>query len=135
MALDRKVASYIELAREDLAAAKALIASGLERNSTIHIQQAAEKLLKAVLAAEDIVFPASHQIGALAELLRDGHFWKDEFRGFDPLTRYATAYRYPTPGGDVPTPPTRKELQQSIESVVALVDEVRDWCAEKPPRP
>ena len=64
-----KAESLIELARRDLALAK-LIRTSDPGNAVFHLQQAAEKLAKAVLTVEGIMFGAGHQIGALAGALR-----------------------------------------------------------------
>lgn len=125
------VSSTIALAKENLAVAKKLIA-GHPRHAAFNIEQAAEKLLKAVLTAERIRFPTSHhQLGALAALLPEEHLWRADLMAFDDFTSYATAVRYPRPGGGMPHEPEDADLRAGWAEVSALVDEIEDWCKDR----
>jgi len=129
--IPRKVASFIELAREDLVVAGRLRGDH-PRHAAFHIEQAAEKLLKAVLTVEGIVFAtAHHQLGALAALLPADHLWRADLMAFDELSSYATRLRYPTSGGGPPFEPPDDELEDAARGVGSLVDEIADWCAER----
>jgi len=123
------VESFIALAREDLAVAKKLVTDH-PRHAAFNIEQAAEKLLKAVLSTEKIPFNAGHQLGALAALLPTDHPWRADLATFDEFTSYATALRYPTGGGRMPQEPDEGELREDLSRVSALVDEIEDWCRE-----
>jgi HEPN domain-containing protein len=124
-------ASFIALAKEDLAVARKLLADH-PRHSAFAIEQAAEKLLKAVLTTEGIVFSASHhQLGRLAELLPAEHLWRADLMAFDSYTSYATATRYPRPGGGMPQVPSREVLEAGMKEVASLVGEIEDWCRER----
>lgn len=127
-------ASFINLAREDLEVAKKLLIEH-PRSAAFHIEQAAEKLLKAVLDAEGIVSPNSinHQLGQLAGLLPDGHIWRADLMAFDEYTPYGTSTRYPRPGGRMPDVPSAVDLQAATETIASLVSEISDWCKEKQP--
>jgi HEPN domain-containing protein len=58
-------------------------------------QQAAEKLLKAALAAAAVVYPRTHRLGQLIDLGRDhGLAVPDEFDELHRLTPFAVEYRY-----------------------------------------
>ena len=128
-----EAASFIELAREDLAVAKTLLEKH-RRHAAFAVEQAAEKLLKAVLATEGISFTTrNHQLGALAQLLPADHLWRADLMAFDSLTGYATMFRYPTPGGGVPWEPDRKQVAEAWQMVSALVGEIEDWCREQSP--
>jgi HEPN domain-containing protein len=125
------IASYIALAKEDLVVAKKLMGEH-PRHAAFSIEQAAEKLLKAVLTAEGILFPTSHhQLGALAALLPADHLWRADLMAFDDFTSYATALRYPRPGGGLPSAPEDADLQRGWAEVSALVDEIEDWCRNR----
>lgn len=125
------VTSYITLAKEDLAVARKLMADH-PRHAAFNIEQAAEKLLKAVLTAEGIRFSTSHhQLGTLAALLPEDHLWRADLMAFDDFTSYATAVRYPKPGGGMPNEPEDAELQAGWAEVFALVGEIEDWCRER----
>lgn len=88
---------FLDLAREDLAAAKALNnAEGVsDSKGGFNAQQAVEKALKAVLAKQGEDFPFTHDIALLIELCDDhGHRLPDDLREADRLTPYAAALRY-----------------------------------------
>jgi HEPN domain-containing protein len=122
--------SFIELAKEDLAVARQVL-KDYPRTAAFHLQQAAEKLLKAVLSAEGITFTAGHQLGELAGLLPNDHNWRADLMAFDEYTPYATSTRYPKPGGGMPRIPPTDKLDKSLKEVASLVDEIRDWCEER----
>ena len=124
------IESYIALAREDLAMAKKVM-DAFPRHAAYAIQQGAEKLIKAVLAAEGIPVPAQHHLGALAQLLPADHLWRADFAALDVLSSFSTTIRYPLPGGRMPRNPDPGELKAHLRTVSALTDEVRDWCEDK----
>jgi len=125
------VGSYIALAKEDLAVAAKLMTDH-PRHAAFNIEQAAEKLLKAVLTAEGVRFPTSHhQLGALAALLPQNHLWRADLMAFDDFTAYATALRYPRSGGGLPAEPEDADLRRGWADVSALVGEIEDWCRER----
>jgi HEPN domain-containing protein len=129
--VNQKSASFIALAKDDLAAARQLL-TNLPGIAAFHIEQAAEKLLKAVLSTEDITFSASHhQLGQLAEQLPLNHLWRADLMALDKYTSYATATRYPRPGGGMPRTPSQQDLQQALTEVESLVTEISDWCEEQ----
>lgn len=123
------VESFLALAKEDLAVARKLVAAH-PRHAAFNIEQAAEKLLKAVLSTEGIMFNAGHQLGALAALLPADHLWRADLASFDDFTSYATALRYPTGAGRMPQEPDADELLEDLSRVAALIDEIEDWCRE-----
>jgi HEPN domain-containing protein len=124
-------ASFVALAKEDLAVARRLLAVH-PRHSAFALEQAAEKLLKSVLTTEGISFSAGHhQLGRLAELLPAEHLWRADLMAFDSYTSFATATRYPRPGGGMPEEPPREVLEAGLKEVSALVSEIEDWCREK----
>ncbi|MBF0166855.1 MAG: HEPN domain-containing protein [Alphaproteobacteria bacterium] len=124
------VNSYLTLASEDIALARKII-DAFPRHAAYAIQQAAEKLIKAVLSAEDIPVPAQHHLGALAQLLPPDHPWRADFAALDVLSGFATTIRYPLPGGRLPRNPDRSDLMDHMKTVASLANEVRDWCEEK----
>ena len=77
--------SFLALARNDLAAAKTLQVTD-PGNAAFHLQQAAEKLVKAALSIEDIPVALTHQIGALAAMLPDDHPLRADLAAFDPFS-------------------------------------------------
>ena len=60
-----------------------------------HCQQAAEKLLKALLSARSVVFRHPHNLSALVGMLeRSGYTFPDDLRTVEGLTRFAVEFRY-----------------------------------------
>ncbi len=88
-----------------------------------HCQQAAEKLLKALLSEHAIPFPRTHNLRHLLDLLVDaGHPLPPELTEIDELTPYGTVFRYDDPED---APPLDRE---------AAVKEVRALHAYVQPR-
>jgi len=50
---------------------------------------------------------------------------------FDEFTSYATALRYPKPGGGMPAEPENADLKDGWATVSALVEEIEDWCRSR----
>ena len=125
-----KAESLMELAHRDLALAK-LIRTSDPGNAVFHLQQAAEKLAKAVLTVEGIMFGVGHQIGALAGALPGDNVFRPDIASFDRFSSYATATRYPLPGGRMPRLPTKEFLDLGIQEVASLVDEIDDYRRER----
>jgi HEPN domain-containing protein len=83
------------------AAQDALLDAVLECDSVsgevicFHCQQAAEKMLKALLSGLGITFHKTHELGALMDsLARSGAPLPDEFENLDVLTPFGAVYRY-----------------------------------------
>ena len=77
----------------------------------LHAQQAAEKMLKALLVQRQADFPRTHAIGALLALCEEaGFFGAQEFTEASSLTRYAVAARYP--GEEEPV--SREEAKEAV---------------------
>lgn len=84
-------------ALEDERAAAALSSAPEIAHSIVgfHCQQAAEKLLKALLSARSTVFRHTHDLSALIALLENtGYSFPDDLRGVETLTRFAVELRY-----------------------------------------
>jgi HEPN domain-containing protein len=128
----KKVASYLELARRDLAHA----ADTLEKhpaNAAFSVQQAAEKIIKAVLTRDGVLFPVTtHQLDLLVGLLPGDHLWRADLLDWVGLTSAATVYRYPTANDDIPRDPDRATIARYILSIRTLLPEIADWCREQP---
>lgn len=122
--------SFIVLARKDLDLAR-MVSTKDPGNAAFHLQQAAEKLVKAVLDIEGIASGATHHIGALAALLPSDHVFRPDFASFDRFSSFATSTRYPMPGGGLPRLPAKDFLAEGISDVASLVDEIEDYRRER----
>jgi HEPN domain-containing protein len=88
-----------------------------------HCQQAAEKILKALLSDVGVRFRKTHEIGALMALLTQaGHVLPDRFENLDVLTPFGAIYRYED-----------YEAAVSLDRAVARasVRELRAWVETK----
>jgi HEPN domain-containing protein len=84
-----------------------------------HCQQAAEKLVKAVLVEARVAFSKTHDIGALTGLLPESHPLKARLAGLSILSPYGVAYRYPAE--DIWELPSARE----IETWKATIEKIR----------
>ncbi len=94
---------WVNYAEEDLAMAKSALrrSKPLTTSSCFHSQQCAEKYFKAILVAQDVAFPKTHDLPILNTLCANARI----FTGFTKedlgrLSGYAVNTRYP---GDQPT--------------------------------
>jgi HEPN domain-containing protein len=111
-----RVACFLVLAREDLEAAT-LLKVGVPRQAAFFLQQAAEKIGKALLIRDGVDPERIHAIGKLAAELSENHPLKSEFMKLDRLSVYATAARYPTSTGKLPRVPRPDVIETEIETV------------------
>jgi len=75
----------------------------LPRQSAFFQQQAAEKLLRAVLEVEGVPAGPTHNLRTLADLLEAKHGMREEFIAVEELSSSATRFRYPGGSGDAPS--------------------------------
>ena len=126
-----EAATFLALAGDELAAAKLLLGAQHGRQASFHLQQAAERLIQAVLTTERIGFARTHQLGAMAALLPEEHSWRADLAALDELTSHATAYRFPLPNGNVPAPPDERELLAAVDRLARLLEILGDWCQSR----
>jgi HEPN domain-containing protein len=112
---------WLRYAQSDLELARTNPPPGvLFETLCFHAQQAAEKALKAVLIHQSILFPKTHSIRILIDLLAQHHSIPDEVEKAAILTDYAVMTRYP---GDL-EPVSDDEYFESIH----LADAVVSWA-------
>ncbi|KYF67450.1 hypothetical protein BE11_41790 [Sorangium cellulosum] len=116
------IANMLRIAREDLDGALVL-ASRSNRNAAYLCEQAAEKVIRAILTAEGKHAGIKHRLDEMVDLVPDENPLKPALRDIEELAAYATAYRYPTSSGRIPVAPTGSELDVLLERVeAALLD-------------
>ncbi len=121
----RRIASLLALADEDVAAVRVL-SREKNRYAAYHCQQASEKLIKAVMLARNIESGVEHRLDVLVEKIPDSDSRKAVLRPLDIYTPYATTFRYPTPGGRIPSAPLPEETQAGAERIAVLIKKARD---------
>ncbi len=125
MSVEKRVAAYLELATKDADAAGLLLAGG-NRYAAYHVQQAVEKITKALLLARSIEAGIEHRLEELFKRFPDGDAWPERLQPFVGYSAYATAFRYPAPGGRIPADPPADALRRDIASLRDLIAMVRD---------
>jgi predicted nucleotidyltransferase/HEPN domain-containing protein len=93
--------------------------------AAFHVQQAAEKLAKAALAAHRIRPDKTHEIGDVAERLPDDFPLKPRLLELERFSGYAVAFRYP--GGPSVPVPAASEIEQWIAGIETLKADLERW--------
>jgi len=94
-----------------------------EETFGFHAQQAAEKLLKAALAAHGVIYPRTHRLGDLLDLARDhGLAVPEEFEALHRLTPFAVEYRYEFFAEEADRPLDRDAVCQEVQRLRAWVE-------------
>lgn len=128
--MKKKAASLLRLAEKEIGHAADNLRSH-PAHAAMSVQQAAEKMIKAVLEIEGVSYPAtSHQIDLLVSHVPATNPFKGDFAPLAQLTAAATKYRYPTARGDVPEDPLASEVKADMDAVRLLLPEVGDWAQE-----
>ncbi|WP_187182189.1 HEPN domain-containing protein [Rhizobium sp. WL3] len=119
------IANALRLAHEDLEAAK-LLHGADNRNDAYHAQQAAEKMLLAILTSEGIRAERrdSHRIDVLRDLLPEANPFKAQFARLTFLTVFATTYRYPKDAGRIPARAERHDLEAALGKLQAILSDL-----------
>jgi len=92
------IANTLRLAQADLDAAE-LLHAGKNRYAVYHCEQAAEKIIKAVLTSEGVHANIKHQLDDMVKQVPDANPLKSLLKQIEHLAAYATTYRYATTSG------------------------------------
>lgn len=125
MSVEKRVRADLELAAKDAEAADLLLAGG-NRYSAYHVQQVVEKITKALLLVRSIEAGFEHRLEELFKRFPDEDEWPARLLPFVGYSAYATAFRYPTPGGRIPSDPPADALRRdtmSLRDLIALARE------------
>ncbi len=120
MRVDVLIANTLRIAREDLDGA-VLLASEGNRNAVYLCEQAAEKVILAVLTSEGKHGGIKHRLGEMVDLVPDENPLKPALRAIEGLSAYATSYRYAAPG--IAAAPPRERLAALMAKVEAALRE------------
>lgn len=114
---------WLAKADEDLSAGRILLINELCDPAAFHVQQALEKVLKALLIAVAVDVPRTHDIGALAERARQ--HWPEVLPSpfsLAVVSQWYTTSRYPDIDQASPLP---SEIADALASVGSLLNHVR----------
>jgi HEPN domain-containing protein len=120
MSAEKFIANMLRIARQDLDDAKHLDVLG-SRNAVYLCEQAAEKIIRAILTSEQQNATRNHELKDMIDLIPSANPLKLLLRDVQELTFYATTYRYATPQGRIPTPPSKNDLAAFIQKVGAVL--------------
>lgn len=126
MSARERVNAFIQLADEEIAAAKNLSASN-RRQAAYFCQQAAEKMARAILAEASVLFGTGHNLGQMAAALPAEHPFRAKLTALDKHSPAATRYRYPGPTGRLAEPPRIAQLEADIRELEDLLTDVRAY--------
>jgi HEPN domain-containing protein len=124
MANPKRVEALLQIADEDLGAARVLV-SFSTRTARYHVQQSAEKAVKALLEHRGLNPGREHRFGSLAEMLPEGDPWRSRIQNLDVLSPAATSHRYPTAEGRLLPSPSRELVESEMAMVAHLIEDVR----------
>jgi len=125
-----EVRNWLIKSQHDLGSARRLMEGDEPYLDTAvyHLQQAAEKALKAFLTVHDILFEKTHDLIELLQLsaARESAFeqWREVAAE---LTPYAVQFRYP---GDV-LEPSKSEAETALEHTQDFVDFILDLLPDE----
>jgi HEPN domain-containing protein len=126
MSAPDRIAAFLQLAQEELAAARTLSANS-RRQAAYFCQQCAEKIARAILAHAGVPFGTGHNLGQMAASLPAGHPWRDKLNALDKHSPAATRFRYPGHTGRLAEPPSAEQLRDDLRALAALVEEATQF--------
>lgn len=125
MSVERLVANFLRIAAEDLAGARLLAAAG-NRNAIYLCEQAAEKIIRAVVSSEGMHAGIKHDLAEMVDLVPDANPMKPSLRAIEHLSQYATSYRYTVSSSAskrIPRAPSDEDLRAAIDATTAALDD------------
>jgi HEPN domain-containing protein len=133
------VAEWLGRVRSDLEMARRACEGedAMPEQAAYHVQQAAEKLTKAVLVAVHKRPRKGHQIGEFAKRLPPSFPDRERFLALDRFSDYVWAHRYPDEDSSRPPPPLPSvaEARTWIAEVGALKADFERWLGEREAQP
>jgi HEPN domain-containing protein len=129
------VAEWLQRVERDLRTARLCCETDdpMPEQAAYHVQQAAEKLTKAVLVAVHKRPRKGHQIGEFAKRLPPSFPHRERFLALDRFSDYVWAHRYPEEEQGRPPPPlpSVSEARAWLAEVEALKADFERWLADR----
>ena len=122
----KRIEAFLQLATEELGVATGLVEEA-PRQCAYLLQQAAEKMARAILTAAEVQFGPGHNLGQMAGVLPEDHPWTEKIRSLNKHSPAATRYRYPTAEGELLEPPSTRRLAQDVRELTNLLEEARQF--------
>ena len=133
---DPEVRAWLEKVAEDFRVAEVLadLAEPLDDAICFHCQQAAEKLLKALLVSNDIRPPRTHDLEELVALLGPPPpLPADVDEALSYLTEFAVIPRYPV-RADLRSPGRVDRARRDLDRLITWVRTTYDWQTPRRPK-
>ncbi len=125
------IRSWLDMAKNDLVAADSLSAKTPEI-AWFHLQQATEKIIKALLEdAYGTPPPKTHNLAKLTTSLPANSLFKQEFEQFTHLTLAATAGHYPGSEELLSTASDAAEIESVCEALSEMWFMIEAWLEAK----
>lgn len=118
------------LAQDELRAVR-LLSHEVRRPALFLAQQVVEKLLRAVIEAEDERAGPTHNIRELVAILGANHSLYDAFIAFDDLSSASSRYRYPVGSGGLAEIPPEADFLNRITEIEILQSKVTRFLVER----
>jgi HEPN domain-containing protein len=131
MSVEKRVRAFFQVIEEDMQAAE-LLANAGNRLAAYHVQQAVEKLARALLLQLGVEVGPQHNVAVLLDQLPAESEWRVRLEKLARYSAFATAFRYPTSGGRLPDAPTKDTLLVDLQT---LREDVRLARGELLPKP
>ncbi len=120
----RRIGAFLQLAEEELLAAK-LLMQHAPRQAAYLCQQCAEKVARAVLTDAGVPFGTGHSLEQMAAALPEAHPWIERIRALEKHSPAATRYRYPSSTGRLFDLPASQDIQEDVDELTELVKDAR----------
>ncbi len=121
---NRRIKAFLQLAEEELRAAKLLVRDA-PRQAAYLCQQCAEKVARAVLTDAGVPFGTGHSLEQMAVALPEAHPWIERIRALEKHSPAATRYRYPSSTGRLFDLPDRQDIEEDLNELADLVKDAR----------
>ncbi len=126
----KRIRSFMVLADDELRAVR-LLSREVRRPALFLAQQVVEKLLRAVIEADDERAGPTHNIRELVALLGASHSLYDAFLDFDDLSSASSRYRYPIASGGLADVPPEADFLSRIVEIENLQSKVTRFLEER----
>ncbi len=125
MSAPKRIAAFFTLADRGVVSAAALLRADQFEDTALYVQQIVERVARALLTHAGIPFGTSHNLAQMAQALPVGHPFRNRIREFDDFSTAVTAYRYPSPSGDLKRPPQFGYLEKRLAEAEQLVRDAK----------
>ena len=122
MSAETVIGATLWIAKQDLDGAD-LLHAARNRNADYLLEQAAEKIIRAVLTSEGKLAGWKHKLGEMVDQLPDENPLKVRLAEIAELEPYATTFRYATSSGRVPRELPEVEFVAFSKNVRSVLEE------------